>query len=186
MIRRVVQSLPLVVVCLFTGTTQVFAAEFSSCAAALAEKDLKSKKAYQQTLRDLVVTEAPQFTELADISRDLQVVYAETRKRRLLDLLERDPGRLQGSNDLMAFRNFDWSDEEEAALRAADPDYDQAEKRADALRAKNDSHEDWPALREVFQKDVAKSPGFAALMGEFQGKQRKMEQEFLACRNAQE
>lgn len=186
MLRKAFALSPLILIGLLFSPNQAAAADFTACAAALAEGDLESKKTYQQSLRDLVVAEAPQFTELADISRDLQIVYSETRKRRLTDLLERDPARLQGSNDLMAFRNFDWSDEEETALRAADSDYDQAQGRADALRAKNDSHEDWPALREVFQKDVAKSPGFAALMGEFQGKQRKMEQEFLACRDGQD
>ena len=161
-------------------------ADFSACAAELAEQDLENKLAYQRSLRDLVVAEAPQYEALADISRDLQVAFAKGRKRRLMDLTERDPARLQGSDDIMAFRNFNWSDEEETALRKADPDYDRLQVEAELLRTKNDGHEDWPALRDVFQNKIAKSPDFAALMGKFQSDQREMEQAFRNCRDGKD
>ena len=65
---------------------------------------------------------------------------------------------------LSAFRNYDWTKEDAAALARESSDYRAQRENVARLRARSDGHPDWPALRDHFGKQVRPDPAFKALM----------------------
>ncbi len=79
-------------------------------------------------------------------------------------LARSDPARIKTAEGLSAFRNYDWTEQDGAALARESSDYRAHRENVALLRASSDGHPDWPALRDHFGKQVRPDPAFKALM----------------------
>ncbi len=154
-----------------------------ACLRAVAAADLAAKSAHQKDLRDLVVRQRPEFTALADINRDLQVLLAEMRFARFEHLLSSAPGRLDSTNGLSAFRNFSWTDDDLKEVMAASPDYRAQAERLEELKAQNNGHPDWPAMREFVRQEFSEEGPFKELIVAFQEHNAALETRLSDCRS---
>ncbi len=164
------------------GKASVAAEDTVECLVEIAAADLAAKRAHQENLRDLIVSQRPEFTALADINRDVQILFAETRFARLEHLLATAPERLDSANGLSSFRNFDWGDEDLKDLLAANPSYRAQLERLEALKAQNNGHPDWPAMREFVRQGFAKEGPFKDLITVFLEHNAVLEETLSDCR----
>ena len=158
------------------------AQSFAECVRDAATRDLGAKTEFQNSLRDLIVRQHPEFAELADLNRDLQVGFAEARRARFEYLLLNDPGRIDTANGLSRFTNFNWTDADTRNFRRANDVYRVLEDRMTELRQRNDGHPDWPELRRHFRTTLNQSSEFMALTARLQANQRAIEARLARCR----
>ncbi len=116
------------------------------------ETGANAQKTWQVGLAKLLVTKAPQFKELIELQRDLQLTMINMRSMKYYYVLETDPGRITREKGWSAWANFKWSGEDETKLEARDPGYAKLGIRKKTLREKNQGHPSWPGLRKVFGK----------------------------------
>lgn len=155
--------------------------EFISCLEDVAKADLAAKTAYQQGLRDLIVERRPDFSELADINRDIQVLFAEMRFARLDYLLATAPDRLESAQGLSQFRNFDWTEEDVSKLIAASPSYSAEIARLEDLKAMSQGHPDWPDLRAFVKGEMEKDGVLAQMTAVFVEHNTTMDEKLAVC-----
>ena len=91
--------------------------------------------------------------------------------------------RLQLDGSLSGFVNvgLGWSDEDNAALMASDPDYRALEERISRLRADNDARPDWPALRTYFSTELSASEPYTDALGRLTSSTVEWEDRLDAC-----
>ncbi len=154
---------------------------FAACVRELAERDLADKTAFQQGLRDLIATTKPEFEELAELQMQLQIAYARAGAARLGFLAAQDPQRIDTSS-LNKFRNFDWSEADDAAIAAQDPGAGEFAARIAVLREENDGHRDWPGLREFMRAELMPGPAFRALLADFAKTDDALRESLKDCR----
>ncbi|MBT3378681.1 MAG: hypothetical protein HN742_30575 [Lentisphaerae bacterium] len=114
------------------------------------ERLANTQKTLQVGIARLLVTKAPQFKELIEVQRDLQLTMIGMRGKKYYYLLETAPGRIARDKGFSAWVNFKWSAEDEAKLEASDPGYVELCARKRALKDKSQGHPSWPELRKVF------------------------------------
>ena len=161
----------LLAVCLLIepiGKASAAAEDLGVCLGEIAEADLSAKSSHQNSLRDLIVARRPNFIALADINRDLQLLFAEMRFARLQHLISTASGRVDSTNGLTQFRNFDWTEEDRRELLGASPAYRAKVERLEILKSKNNGHPDWPALRAFVREELSKEADFKDLIATFQ------------------
>ncbi|NKB49902.1 MAG: hypothetical protein GKS02_11155 [Alphaproteobacteria bacterium] len=134
------------------------------CVRAAATANLDAKTQYQRDLRDLIVTQRPEFEALATINQDLQIGLAQSRRAKYDYLLDHDRERIDTSNGISRFSNFRWSLTENENFKADDSSYRDLEARVDGLQEQSTDHPDWPALREFFRAVLRPSPLSADLI----------------------
>ena len=156
--------LALVAGCLLVQSALAWAGAFSDCVEDVVARDLDATVAFQRGLRDLALRDKPEFEALASLNMELQIAMFEARALETAYLARRDPARIKTAEGLSAFRNFDWTAEDAAALARESSDYRAQRENVARLRASNDGHPDWPALRTHFGKQVRPDPAFKALM----------------------
>lgn len=122
------------------------------------EKVSNAQKTWQVELAKVLVTEAPQFKELIELQRDIQLTMNKMGSWKYYYLLETDPGRITRGKGWSAWANFDWSGEDDTKLAARDPEYAKLGIRKKTLREKNQGHPSWPGLRKVFDEVRAGEP----------------------------
>ena len=150
--------------------------------AEVAARDLDATVAFQRGLRDLVLRDKPEFEALASLNMELQIALFEARALETAYLARRDPARIKTAEGLSAFRNFEWSAQDEAALARESAQYLDLAERIAGLREGNDGHPDWPALRDHFGKQVRPDPAFKALMARPSESGAGFGQALQACR----
>lgn len=155
--------------------------EFETCVHGVVAADLVLFTDFQTGLRDLVVAARPEFTELADINMALQIVKAEVRALHFDFLFRHERGRIQTDSGLSAFRNFDWTEEDEGALRSEEPVYDELQERVENLAAQNNGHPDWPQLRETFNPQRTEQPEYRELLEDFESRQADIDAMLNVC-----
>lgn len=165
----------------FSQAATARADDFVLCLGQVAKADLDAKIAYQRKLRDRIVERQPDFTELADINRDIQVLFAEMRFARLDYLLTRAPERLDGKNGISKFRNFDWTPEDLENLKAARPEYGGMMARLEVLKRKNQDHADWPEMRAFAKGEMREGGALAAMTADFIEHSAQLEQRLAGC-----
>ncbi len=156
--------------------------EFISCLEDVAKADLAAKTAYQQGLRDLIVERRPDFSELADINRDIQVLFAEMRFARLDYLLANAPERLERAQGLSQFRNFDWTEEDVGKLTASTPAYQTQIARLEALKVQNQDHPDWPDMRAFVKGEMSEDGALVQLTATFVEHNAAMDAQLTDCK----
>lgn len=159
------------------------AASLAECLEDVARSDFAAKSKHQNDLRDLLVARRPGFTALADINRDVQLLFAEMRFARFQYLISRDPERLDRANGLSGFRNFNWTDEDLQRLLADNPSYRAQVERLEALKVQNNGHPDWPAMRAFVREELSRDGDFKQLIAAFQEHSTKAEARLLECRH---
>lgn len=166
-----------------TGKASAAAEDHAACLVEIAEADLAAKSRYQKGLRDLIVAQRPEFATLADINRDVQLLFAEMRFARLRYLLATAPERIDGASGLSGFRNFDWRDEDLPELLAARPSYAAQIERLEMLKAQNNGHPDWPAMREFVREEFSKEGPFKELTDRFLEHNTTLEEALSECKS---
>ncbi len=156
--------LALVAGCLLAQPTLAWAGAFSDCVEDVVARDLAATVAFQRGLRDLALRDKPEFEALASLNMELQIAMFEARALETAYLARRDPARIKTAEGLSAFRNYDWTEQDGAALARESSDYRAHRENVALLRASSDGHPDWPALRDHFGKQVRPDPAFKALM----------------------
>lgn len=145
---------------LVTTTLPARAQDFTTCAAAVSHDYLAAKQQYQTRLRDLIAGKKPEFTPLADLNMQLQTALAEAHHLKLLHLLKSDPARIIAGKGLSQFANFDWTPGDAANLVASDTKFSALTTRIAHLEARNNGHQQWPALRTYVRSDLSSDPDF--------------------------
>jgi hypothetical protein len=112
--------------------------------AARLEKRIDAQIEFQKKLADILLAEAPEFRELINISRDLQIAHYQIERAQCLFLIAHDPKRVRQEPNI----DYDWTDRNEKELLRSDPRYKSLRTTRDALYQKNQEHSQWPALRE--------------------------------------
>ncbi|TQV77781.1 hypothetical protein [Denitrobaculum tricleocarpae] len=140
---------------------------YTTCLGEIADADLEAKTAYQRALRDLIVDRRPEFAELADINRDLQLLLAQMRFARVDYLLTTAPERVDGKNGLSRFRNFDWTQEDLDRMTANSTEYREQSVRLERLKGRNQGHPDWPAMRSFVRSEMSEGGAFAQITADF-------------------
>jgi hypothetical protein len=82
-----------------------------------------AKKRFQFDLSRLLSDTWPQLEGVARLQRDQQFAMLELRNMKFHYLLETDPGRIVLDDGLTPFAEFDWTEADDEALRAANPDF---------------------------------------------------------------
>lgn len=113
---------------------------------ALWEQNVNAQVEYQKQVADLSLKEAPDLEEIIIINRDLQTTMYEMKREQYIYLIAHHPERLQQNKGL----NFDWLDEDEKTLLESSKHYKILKEKKEALKAKNQGHPMWPALRKSF------------------------------------
>jgi hypothetical protein len=142
--------------------------DFSACIREAAASDLAAKTAFQTGFFDLIAAGRPEFEALASLNRDLQLALAQSRQRRFDYLLLYRREAIRTDSTLSAFRNFDWTERDEAAFRRENEDYRALADRIAELRGRNDDHPDWPELRVFFKEEMTNSPAYRDLLAALQ------------------
>ena len=122
-----------------------------------------AKVQFQRDLRNLVVQNRPEFEALANVSMELQILFAEARRKKFDHLLKHDPDRIDTANGLGRFSNFAWSDEDAKNFMAESASYRKLEERITRLEEQNNGHPDWPKIRAYFRAELTQSPEFNAV-----------------------
>lgn len=153
----------------------------AACLHRAAALDLAGKVAFQDGLHDLIVDGKPNLAALATLNRDLQIALAESRAAQLDHLANTDPGRVETGDTVQAFRNFDWRDADEAALRNRSESYRDLAARIATLRRRNDGHPDWLRMRAYFAEALAISAAFRELTSHLAENDREVAALLRSC-----
>ncbi len=142
-----------------------------------------AQRTWQRSLRDMIVSARVEFTDLAQLSADLQLAMIARGEARFRYLVDQAHDRLQLDDGLSEFVNvgLGWSDEDNIALMANDPDYRALEERISRLRADNDARPDWPALRTYFRTELSASEPYADALERLASSTVEWEDRLDAC-----
>ena len=142
-----------------------------------------AQRTWQRSLRDMIVSARVEFTELAQLAADLQLAMIDKGEARFRYLVDQAPDRLNLDGGLAGFVNVGlaWSDEDNLALMANDPDYRALEERISRLRADNDTRPDWPALRTYFRTELSASAPYADALERLASSTAEWERRLDAC-----
>ena len=135
------------------------------------------------SLKDLIVSSRPDYEELASLSADLQLAMIERSQARFVYLLTQQSDRINSTGDLSQLVNvgLQWTPADEQALLAVDLKYGALSARIDSLRALNDGHPDWPALRAYFASELSTRADYTEALERFQKRQVELEEELTRC-----
>lgn len=142
-----------------------------------------AQRTWQQSLRDMIVSARVEFTELAQLAADLQLAMIDEGEAQFRYLVDQAPDRLNLDGGLAGFVNVGlvWSDEANLALMARDPDYRALQERISRLRADNDAHPDWPALRTYVRTELSESEAYADALERLTSSTAEWEDRLDAC-----
>ncbi len=131
----------------------------------------------------MIVSTRAEFTEVAQLAADLQLAMIDRGEARFRYLVDQAHDRLQLDGGLSQFVNvgLGWSDEDNVALMANDPDYRALEERISRLRADSDARPDWPALRTYFRTELSASEPYADALGRLASSTAEFEDRLDAC-----
>lgn len=160
-----------------------WAGGFADCVRDAASEDLANKTEFQRGLRDLVVQKRPEFESLATVNMEFQILLAERRRAKFDHLLKHDPNRIDTTNGLVQFSNFEWFNEDSARFMDESSSYRDLEFRISTRQEQNNDHPDWPDLRQHFRSELSQSPDFKALMARFQTRQSNVEAGIAQCQH---
>ena len=113
---------------------------------------------------------------------ELKSVVRRPGECRLKYLATSDMGRIVTYKSISTFRNFDWSDADEAAYLAADASYERRVGALVVLRSRNDSQSGWNAVRTFIRVEISRSPEFVALLTRLQHAEKAVEEMLKGCR----
>lgn len=153
----------------------------ASCLDRVAARDLAGKIAFQNGLFEAIVDGEPDFAALAVLNRDLQLALAGARAAKFGYLLKSDPGRIETGGTLTAFRNFEWTEADEAALRRDSETYRDLARRIEDLRRRSDGHADWPRMRAYFAEGLVASPAYRELTAQLAGNDAEVAEILQGC-----
>ena len=176
-------SRSVIAVVLLVSCSPSAADEQSDCLVTVFSGYADAQRAWQGALEDLIESTRPELADLGQLSTALQLALIDLGQARFLDHLERNPDRLKFDTGLTDFVNVGvaWTDEDETELQERDADYGALQARLDDLRARNDGHADWPALRALFQAELAASASYMAAAEELQSTTADLEKQLAQC-----
>ena len=142
-----------------------------------------AQRTWQRSLRGMIVSARVEFTELAQLAADLQLAMIDKGEARFRYLVDQASDRLNLDGGLAGFVNIGlvWSDEDNLALMANNPDYRALEERISRLRADNDTRPDWPALRTYFRTEMSASEPYADALERLASSTAEWEDRLDAC-----
>jgi hypothetical protein len=138
-------------------------AEPISCLESVFAEHAASQRAWQESLRDIIVSQRPEFAELASISKQLQLAMIDMTEARFHYVIA-SPERLEGQYGISEF-----------------VDLGVVVRQADSLRAINNGHPDWPPLRAYVTEELMGAPAFTGALERFQRLQREINSKLAAC-----
>ncbi len=98
----IVRALPLAVFVAFGSSTD---GDLQSCLAAVYTGYADAQRTWQRSLRDAVVSAQVEFTDLAELSADLQLAMIDRGEARFRYLVDQAPDRLRLDGGLGGFIN---------------------------------------------------------------------------------
>ena len=116
------------------------------CSKAKPETDPLIKKAtdakirFQTRMAELLVSEMPQFTEVIETQRDLQIAYAQRRCLRYEYLNNSRPELINREDGYMEWLNFPWTEQDEQTLLTENAQYSELNSRIQSIEDKNKSN----------------------------------------------
>lgn len=160
--------------------------ESASCLESVFAEYTASQRAWQETLRNIIAADRPEFAELASISKELQLAMIDKVEARFR-YVTASPERLAAQPGLSRFENLGviWSRAYETALAGEDPEYRTLVQRADSLRALSDGNPDWPRLQAYATEELSQNPEFIQALEQFQRVQRDGNERLGVCRSEQ-
>ena len=144
----------------------------------------EAQRAWQVSLKNLIVSARPDYDELVSLSAELQLAMIEENQARFMYLITQQSDRVRSAGDLSQLVNLggaQWTSGDEKALLAVDLKYRALSARTDSLRRLNDGHPDWPALRAYFASELSKRVDYAEALERFQKRQAELEEELANC-----
>ena len=159
------------------------AASFDECLVVIIDTDLEAKQTFQTDLAAFVIQQDSEFLTLAELNRDLQIALAQSRRANLMYLLTTDPGRPVIDQGISRFMNFDWTEQDDNAQKASDPEYQQLSDRITELKRQNIKHPDWPKMRRFFKDTLTKLPAFQQILDTIQGSRKVGDEALLECKS---
>lgn len=185
LVRRVIIRTILITCVLFGVVSVSDAADAAAqtCLESLYLSYTEAQRDWQLSLKDLIVLSRPDFGELGSLSTELQLAMIEQAQARFRYLVTRDAKRVRADGDLSQFVNFEveWTVADETALLAADPEYGALRAKIDSLRALNDGHPDWPALRAYWATELSQRAEYTEALKRFERRQTELEEELGNC-----
>lgn len=116
---------------------------------------------FHRQIYTIMLSEAPEFIELLEIARDLQIAYIHRSDTRYEYLWHNHPQQIPTDGGHVDWVNFRWTDPDEQALSAASPAYVKLQQRISDLEKLNQGHPMWPPLRAKF-KEMQQDPRMKA------------------------
>jgi hypothetical protein len=157
-------------------------AEPITCLESVFTEHAASQRAWQESLLDIIVSQRPEFAELASISKQLQLAMIDMTEARFHYVIA-SPERLEAQHGLSEFVDLGvvWTDADETALSDEAPDYLDLIRQTDSLRAMNNGHPDWPLLRAYVTEELMGDPAFTGALERFQRLLREIKSKLTAC-----
>jgi hypothetical protein len=124
------------------------AAGTAACLDAAQRPYRDAQRAWHRQIHETTASLRPELAPLSALATELQLAMIDRAELRLRDHWSRSPDAATRDVGLSRLLNPPgWSDADEQALLASDPDYAVLERRIAELRSRSDGDPDWPALR---------------------------------------
>ena len=154
---------------------------FEPCVTEAIELDASAWRDYVRHLRELIVVAESDHEALATVGMTMRVATIDRRQRRMEWLLEHDPARIVVDGDALEFRTFDWSEDDTAALAAADPTISELGARRDELSAQYAATPGLNLFVEWYNTRLVGSDGYRAATTDLNDREKRVERLLSRC-----
>ena len=174
--RLIFMAFVVFAICLFMSLTSSALATDLQRAQATMDRYLAAQTRWQDNLAALLITEKPEFDQIAEAQRDHQHALIALKRARFNYLVKHHPKRLD-TGELGRFTNFTWSAADTAAAAQADPGYHSLEQAVSRTRAIYDQQPQKDAFRHYFLAEFTHSEDFQQELKRFQAQLEEIKRE---------
>ena len=132
------------------------------------EKYASAQKKLQVAMHHLLSLRNAELKPILDITRDLQLAEVDERTFKFYFVKTHAPEKIVTNQNLQAFANFPWTEQDTEALKNENSSFKKLGKEIEKLKAKQQSHPDWPKVREKFDNlTQSQDPEYVEIMVRF-------------------
>jgi hypothetical protein len=125
----------------------------------------------QQELAKFFISRRPDLKERFELNRDLQLALIDRRSMEFRYLLATHPEKIVRDQGISRLANYEWTDEDQNALRRSSPEYEAARKRVEELRKRSEETSQGHTLRDA-QQALAKDPELLSIYQRFEEREQ--------------
>jgi len=133
-----------------------------------------AKKRLQFDIANMMGHEWPELQSVAGLQRDQQFATIELRNMKFQYLLVYDPDRIVYGDGLSRFADFNWNEDDSAALREMNPDFLKLERWAELNSKRLSDHPDL-AVADKMLTALEHDQRFRSMMGRYQDRMDDLE-----------